>query len=149
MKSVSKFYAYSISILFLAGMISCCPCKKVKSFSMTGTEWTLMELNDVVVDRSADTESYTMLLDKDGRFSGKGDCNRYFGSYKMEKDGEISFDGIGSTRAMCPNQARESQYLKMLDEADKYKVDMNYLILMDDNNKIIASFKLKPSETVK
>ncbi len=124
------------------GLASCCGCRKVKSLPITGTEWQLIEMNGKVIDRPEGGEQYSLRLGDDGRFSGMGDCNRCMGGYTLdEKRDRIEFSQVASTRMMCPNQQQENQYFAILNDARGYKIDGQFLLLLNDQRNIIASFK--------
>lgn len=137
-------FAALIAVLGMS-MVSCCGCGKgsSKDFVINGKTWALIEMNGTVIDRQNDNpDRFTLILGDENKFNGMGDCNRYFGSYTMTDNGELKFSAMGSTRAMCPNQKMEDQYFQMLNQVTKYKVDGEFLILMNDDNQIIASMKI-------
>lgn len=134
-------------LILLAGVVittsSCCGCRKAKSIPMTGTSWELIEIGGKSVDRSkAEADSYSLILGQEGKFNGRGDCNRYTGSYDMdEKAGTVRFNNPATTRMMCLDQQGENNYIAMLDKAVKFKVDGNILILSDSNNDTLAVYR--------
>lgn len=62
------------------------------------TEWRVTELTGEAVPPGVDV---TMRFDAEGRVSGSGGCNRYFGSYQLT-DGALQFGALGMTRMACP-----------------------------------------------
>lgn len=132
------------SVLILGfSLSSCCnTCKKTKPTEVKGSKWALVELNGKIVDRVAQdpADRLTLILGEDGRVNGKGDCNGFFGGYTLEKE-KINISNLGSTRMFCPDQALENQYLEVLQSAEKIKIDGEYMLLMDKDAKLIASFK--------
>lgn len=76
-------------------------------------EWTLAE-----VDGQPATYPATISLGEDGRVSGQGPCNRYFGGV----DGPLPDfrpTGLGATRMACDQLAQEQAYLTLLQRADR------------------------------
>ena len=136
------FYVLLLAVVG-AGAVSCCSaCRGAKVVPVSGTQWALIELNDQVIDRgSSDSERLTLTLGEDGRVAGVGDCNRFFGPYSYYADGRIDISNLGSTRMLCPNQALEDQYFRALQNATSFKIDGDFLLLTDKDNKLIASFK--------
>lgn len=140
-----RTFAYTLLLVMIGvGAVSCCAaCRGGKSIPVNGTQWGLIEMNGKVIDRESTTtpDRLTLILGEDGRISGAGDCNRYFAPYTLGSDGSIRISNIGSTRMMCPNPELESSYFKMLENATKYKIDGDFLILSNNENQIIGSFK--------
>ena len=123
--------------------VSCCSaCRARKPMQVSGTKWGLIEMNGAVVDRQngMSPDRLTLTLGEDGRVAGMGDCNRYFGPYTLN-NGKIDISSIGSTRMMCPNQQLETEFFRMLENAASCKIDGDFLILSDGENRIIGSFK--------
>ncbi len=136
--------AFFIAFMALVGAltISCCSCRRGGSaIPLNGTTWALTEINGTVIDRAGNAERFTLTLDNDNRVSGMGDCNRIMGGYTQSATGDLSFNQAASTRMMCANQAMEDQFLSVINNTAKYRIDNRHLILMDSNNNILATFK--------
>jgi heat shock protein HslJ len=124
-----------------AGAVSCCSvCRGARVIPVSGTRWALIELNDRVVDRG-DTERLTLTLGEDGRVAGMGGCNRFFGTYSFDATGRFSVSGLGSTRAMCPDQALEDDYFRALQAVTSFRIDGDFLLLRNADDRLIASFR--------
>lgn len=112
---------------------------------LVNTSWSLVELNGVAVDRAAleNEEAYTLNFEKDStgvRVFGMGDCNRFFGTPKIDfKEGNVAFGNMGVTRMMCPNQKREDEYIKALSSATRFKMSKGSLVLMSGET-LLATF---------
>jgi heat shock protein HslJ len=123
------------------GDAMCCPTQKAsKSWRLTedglalvasevtgtlsladlgGREWTLTELGwDQPVPEGVDIT----LVFEDGKVSGSGGCNRYFGGVTSEVPGELTFSAMGATRMACAEPAMdfEQRYLAALSTASQY-----------------------------
>ena len=124
-------------------MTSCCrACRAVKSKPVAGTQWTLIEIDGRAVNRlSADDGRFTLTLGTDGRVSGRGDCNTFFAAYSLESS-KIDVSRIAATRKLCPNQAGEDRYFRMLESAATAGIDGEYMILKDSTEAIVASFQI-------
>lgn len=98
--------------------------------SLAGSSWRLAAFRDsasaVVVPLSPDAP-YTIAFAVDGRFSGVADCNRHFGSYDADGAGGFSTDGVGSTRAMCPQQSISNAFLDAIGTADGVSLSNGHL----------------------
>lgn len=132
------------TVLFLGAMLaSCCACKKYqKKYGkpLVGTEWVLSQYEGRTFTSN---DNYFFVLDKDGRVSGKGDCNRIMGNYK-DYEGQLAIEIVGSTKAFCQNQQMEDQFIKMLQSIDSYKLDGPNLLLTS-NGELKAIFEAAPS----
>lgn len=112
---------------------------------LVNTSWSLVELNGTAINRAEleNKEAYTLNFEKDStgiRVFGVGDCNRFFGTPKIDfKNKGIVLGNMGMTRMMCPNQQREDQYVKVLNETTKFKIVSGALVLMQGET-IIAKF---------
>ena len=69
-----------------------------------------------------------------GKITGNAGCNNYFGELSLDATaGNFIVKNVGSTRMSCDNMEVESQFLRMLNEADKYVVSGNTLELYKGN----------------
>lgn len=135
-----KFAKLALIIVLAAGISSCCSCRKGKSrdtVSLTGTKWQLTQLAGAPVSSTIE-DSYTLELGTDKRVSGKGNCNRVTGSYELPGTGKIKFNGMASTRMMCPDQQTEDKFLKELGSADSYTIDGKMLMLLREGETIMV-----------
>lgn len=102
--------------------------------SIEKTQWKLESMNGEKNAAFAREDSFTFeLLPQESQIAGKGACNRFFGDYKIEKDGMIDLKMGGSTRMACPDMDLEQPFFTMLDEADKYKIENGKLTLYKGN----------------
>ena len=66
----------------------------------------------------------------DGKITGTGGCNNYFGDVVLDATaGNFSAKNIGATKMACDNMSTESNFFSMLGEANKYVVNGNTLEL--------------------
>jgi putative lipoprotein len=66
--------------------------------SVAGTSWrTETIMGHPVIDNSASTITFEAA----GRVTGRGGCNRYFGTAAIE-DERLSFGPLGATKMACP-----------------------------------------------
>jgi heat shock protein HslJ len=52
---------------------------------------------------STDENAASLTLDEGGALSGTDGCNRLSGSWRIENDDLVVFDGVASTRMACPD----------------------------------------------
>ena len=90
-------------------------------------DWALLAIDDTIHPEGA----IPML-----RFSahqnqilGFTGCNRMFGSFQMEADGQITILDLGTTKMFCENFAAEALFLKRLEGTHPIKLEANKLVL--------------------
>lgn len=94
--------------------------------NLENTEWELQagKLNQSKVP--------TLRIEKD-RISGNAGCNNYFTQAVIEpQTGRFSAKNIGSTRMACKDMQVEQNFLKMLEQSNKYLSDGYTLELYKD-----------------
>lgn len=85
-----------------------------------------------------------------GQLSGRGGCNRYFGTYRISGDAGLAVEGpIGATMMACSETINEQErrYFDMLVKTGAYRLDHDgqKLALSDNQGKTQMVFKIKPS----
>lgn len=142
MKTLRILAVVSLAVTITA----CCSCRRSgNTIPLVGTEWKLSQLGNEVID----SENFRMTLGEDGRITGIGDCNRFTGPFTRRagsnrvSGGLAVGDGLVSTRMMCPGQARETEFLKMLREIDSYSIDGQRLMLIRGGD-VLAIFEPAP-----
>jgi heat shock protein HslJ len=78
----------------------------------------------------------------DGRISGNGGCNAFFGAYTVSGN-TIKIGQLLSTRKGCPGLMQtEVKFLSLLESADTYEIKDNKLILFSASGSQLAEFVL-------
>ena len=119
------------------------------SESLTDIVWRLAAIRDpangVQLD---DGETYTMLLQPDGRASLQLDCNRGFGQWTASshhdgKGGEFAISEMGVTKAMCSPTSKSDKVTADIQSFAKFTMEGENLVisLADDS----ASYVWTPS----
>ncbi len=145
MKKTILFIFAALTVFIM--MSSCCNCRtyqKKYGRPLVGTTWRMTQFEGRAVEGS-NGDSYQILFSPDGRFSGRGDCNRLMGSYVYSSRGTINIDNVASTRMMCPNQQGEDEFIRVLDEATNYQLDGPYLYFFLDAE-LLAVFEAMPEK---
>lgn len=87
---------------------------------LPGTRWVLTDLNGTapIADRAP-----TLEFGADGRATGTGSCNQYFGSYTID-GGTLNVGQLGSTMMACeePVMQQEISFLQTLGTAAIFTV---------------------------
>ena len=84
----------------------------------------------------------TINFSEEGKFSGNGACNNFFGSYTLNGR-TIKFGEIGSTRMMCAEGMElEQSYFSVLSGELRGLFSEGQLILSrDGGNRLVFSYK--------
>lgn len=127
-------------LLVAAGaMASCCNCYKAterSQISLTGDGWQVIRMEGRMFE--ADGDSFTLTFGDDGRVAGTGACNRLNGPYSSDNgNGTMSFGALVATRKMCPDQANENKFMKLLGTVDGYTIDGRLLMLFRNGEQIM------------
>ena len=85
---------------------------------------------------------------RDGKLSGSAGCNRYFGSYTLGTDEQLSFStplGVTMMACMPPVSEQERQYLNDLSAVVAFQLEGGSLRLLDKDRKAVLDYTaLKP-----
>jgi heat shock protein HslJ len=94
---------------------------------LPGTAWLLEDLGGSGVIDNAQT---TLAFADGGKISGRGACNRYFGTAEIAGD-KIKFGKVGSTMMACPEAVmdQETRYFKALNNAERFSIEGPYLLI--------------------
>ena len=125
------------------------PTTKPPVKSLTGTKWILdgfeeSDGNSVSMTALVKGSSLELTFGKDGRLSGSGGINRYFGAYKADAGkGKLEIGGIGSTKMGGPPELmkQESKYFGQLQSAARFEIVGGRLILKDEKQEHALLFK--------
>jgi heat shock protein HslJ len=100
-------------------------------------EWSVGQLNGAPIVQGSKA---TLRFDADGRVSGKGSCNRYGATYRVEKD-RISFSPALSTRMACAPElmAQEALFFSIIQKAARWVLDGGVLIITAEDGSAIRA----------
>lgn len=106
--------------------------------SLEGTEWLAEDIGGQGV---LDIVQSTLSVGTDGKISGSGGCNRYFGTATV-KDGAVKVGPLGATQMACvPAQMdQERKFLDALSATRSFRIDGGKLILLDAAAKPVLRF---------
>jgi heat shock protein HslJ len=107
--------------------------------SLAGSEWRPVEIAEVAI---ADDADIFVQFRAEGRITGHGGCNRFFGIYRLD-GGRMHIGPLASTRKACPGPVmhRESGLLGALSRAKGFTRDRIDLTLRDASGNVIARFR--------
>lgn len=106
--------------------------------SVFDRDWVAQDINGAPVN---DKGKPTMRIAADGKVSGRGGCNGFFGSAKVEGS-KIEFGQMGSTQMACEQELmdQEHKFHQALGSVASFRIDGGKLLLSDKDGKDIVSF---------
>ena len=86
---------------------------------LVGPEW---RLEDLLGGGIIDNSHVTLTLAEDGRLSGSGGCNGFFGAWTKAAGGKLALGKMGATMKACAPALmhQEGKYLRALETASAY-----------------------------
>jgi heat shock protein HslJ len=115
--------------------------------SLTGTHWTLTQLNgQAITAQSGKNEAYIELTADTNRIAGSGGCNRIMGSYELEGS-SLRFKQVASTMMACPGDAmpREQEFIKALNATASFRIRGAALLLRGKDDTVLARLEAQTS----
>ena len=99
-------------------------------------EWKLVALHDAdEIIKPKKGRTHSMTLSRDKRVAGRNDCNRYFGTFTLEKGNWLKFGkGFGSTLMLCMPGSLDFEFFESLQASKGFEVDGNKLKLYYGDN---------------
>jgi heat shock protein HslJ len=97
--------------------------------SLAGTSWSAESIDGGGV---VDGVRSTLAFERDGRVSGSGGCNRYFGTAAFSAD-RLELRPLGTTRMACPPAVmdQETRFLAAVAATVKVREEGGQLLLVD------------------
>jgi heat shock protein HslJ len=104
---------------------------------LTGGKWQPSFMTQVEIPAGV---HMNVQFGPDGRITGYGGCNRFFGGYTISGD-QISIGPLGSTRKGCPGITQiETSFFSTLQAAKSFTQDDTTLTLFDAAGGKLAQF---------
>lgn len=99
--------------------------------SLAGSRWVWISATDASGQTLTveDPQRYGVFFQDGGELAVKADCNRVLGSYSGDGD-VLSLVARASTKALCPPDTLEDEFLKGLQEATGFRRDGGTLVLL-------------------
>lgn len=127
---MKSFLKMTMVVTLVAMLAGCCACRKGKNnVALTGTQWQLVRM--MGRDLAFDNDKFVFTFN-DGEFAGMGACNRMMGQYVTSLTGAMTFQGVASTRMMCPDVALETEFAQILERATHYEIDGDMLLILSN-----------------
>ncbi|QEA37833.1 META domain-containing protein [Pistricoccus aurantiacus] len=80
-------------------------------------------------------------IDSDGRLSGSNGCNRLMGEVSFPEGQRIEITRLASTRMACPNPQNSQRVNQLLENAYRYLIDHDRLVLLGPNGRVLGGFR--------
>jgi heat shock protein HslJ len=102
---------------------------------LAGSEWRPVEIRGEAVDANGIA---FVRFGAEGKVSGSGGCNRFFGQYEIEGT-KLTLSRLGSTRKACPGplMTLEHRFLGTLRDTAGFERRRAKLALRDDKGRTI------------
>jgi len=118
----------------------------VESSALIGTAWWVEDiLSAGVIDNARTTIGF-----EDGRVAGSGGCNRYTGSFELDRE-SISFGPVAGTMMACPEALmnQDQRFHEALGLVTSWRIDESTGLLHLENQEgetVIRASALPPGE---
>lgn len=106
-------------------------------------QWNLAELNGdaVVLDTSFNAIPHLKFTEADSSVVGNAGCNGIGGAFTLSENNGITFTKMRATLMACPNLEVEQQFLAILENVKKYRIEGGRLSLDNENNESLAKLE--------
>ena len=114
----------------------------VTTAQLLNTYWKLTQLGDeVIATPEGARELHFVLESENQRMHGFAGCNNITGEYVLDGDA-LKFDQVASTMMACAEPTGpESRFNEMLSQVARWKITGDTLLLLDTDNKPVATFE--------
>lgn len=105
-------------------------------------DWHLERLADKAGNLEGLPPNSAISLDlEQGKVSGSGGCNRYFGNYRLQGE-QIRIESIGSTMMACDERIMELEqhFFERLTQTVSFRIEAGQLLFLDAHNKPLLVF---------
>jgi putative lipoprotein len=142
--NVSRILFVGLVAGMLAGGCKSASSTSGETINLVGTSWLVEDIDGRGV---IDNLQSTIRFDTDGRVSGMGGCNRYFGSVTID-GGSISFGPLGATQMACPPAImdQEDRFLRALANARRFETKNGLLYVFGDGQAPLLRFSRRDGE---
>lgn len=96
--------------------------------------------------RTGDSGATQTIVFDGTNISGKGGCNRFFGTVKLKGGNKVDFGQVGTTMMACEQAIMddEAEFLAVLDGATKVKIKGDKLTISGPDGKLVFQNAKQP-----
>lgn len=129
-------------LLLMAAGCKNAPKEQQSQVTLTGHEWELKTMTQADSVVKNPEQLPTLVFSDSAAVYGFAGCNRFFGTYGVEKEGGMTITPGGATMMYCPDLTFEDAYLKALAEVKEYAVSGTELRLTDGAGTLVLVYGL-------
>jgi putative lipoprotein len=117
-----------------------------QNLTFESTYWKLIDLNEHILSSEKMSRDAHIVFSKTdegkGTFKGASGCNEMLGKYELNGN-HMSIDAqhIAMTRMACPYMGIETKFVEILGRVRMWKINADYLTLMDEQEVPLALFR--------
>lgn len=109
---------------------------------VVGPRWNLLLLGTSERWPHPDTPYFEVVRQGgDLRLVGSDGCNRISGALRLESGNRFLVENLASTRMACPNGADAQRVDAMLNDAYRYLIDHDRLVLFGRDSRVLGGFR--------
>jgi len=128
----------SLAIIFTICLQSCTGSYESGEEMILSGLWYIDSLNGQKI-LLPENRNISLEFDKPkGKIYGFAGCNRYFGKYSTDRN-KIKFSELAATNAYCENQDIENIFVKLLPQAEEFRLSSGVLRIYS-SGKVIMVF---------
>ena len=108
--------------------------------------WVLVQLGEQAISPPKEgLGAHFILMSKDQRVAGSGDCNRLMGGYTLQGN-TLKFSKMAGTKMFCDGKmAAEQNFLHALDKVARWSVHSGLLVLKDSSGRTLIQLRADDS----
>lgn len=144
-KHMRRIFRTIAAVAFVAVMTSCNGTNLAKFFKET-PDWEVETVDAITAATGMATPAISF---SDGRINGHTGCNSFFADMKLEKDGKVLFENIGSTKMFCPDMMEQEDAILMALQKATYMEKTNKgksVVLKDNDGNILMTLRIKADD---
>jgi copper homeostasis protein (lipoprotein) len=107
------------------------------------SQWRLTELAGKQIDQEVGVRQLPWMRFEmeGGRVYGFAGCNRFSGTFELAEGKRIRFSRMAVTKMACPNMNVETEFLKVMETADSYRLHDQEMVLLRASMTPLAKFR--------
>jgi heat shock protein HslJ len=119
---------HAAAVVLLVALMAGGAAKAADAPALAGTTWRAETITGRPV---VDSAASTITFEADGRVSGHGGCNRYFGTSTIAGE-QLSFGAMAATRMACAPglMDQEARFFEALGSAERWTIGADGLLLI-------------------
>lgn len=102
-------------------------------------QWNLLLVG--TDERLSMPETPHFRIGRDGKVSGSDGCNTFTGTASLGDSQRIEISKLASTRMACPKQADAQRVTGMLENAYRYLIDHDRLVLFGPDSRVLGGWR--------